>query len=530
VPINDLYRKLAAYPDRRLRFLSLAGDEVTRSYAEVHADVAALMAELRGCGIGAGDRVGILGPNSYGWVLADLALLGLECVSVALPAKRRLEPADAEQLAERYGLSVLLVTQALPAGTARPPGTALLEERPLRLEKRPPTDAGRRPLPPDVFSVAFSSGTAGTQKGLLMSRHGVLNTIQTSGRAWQVTGDDNVLIVMPFSSFQQRYLLYLAIWHGAEATVVAPERMFQKLKDFGPTIVLGPPSFFELVLNRVMAADRRGRLPYYAAALLHAVAPGRASRRLRARLGRKWTSMYGPRVRLMLTGSAPVPARVVKLFQQLGAPLFEVYGSTEIGWISFNLPGRQRVGTAGRPVDGVEVSIADDGEVLVRSRQPQTLGYIFEGAETQQSVYLPDGRIATGDLGRLERGGFLRLVGRKKNVIITRSGVKINPEELEQEIERNCRITRAVVVSPGQDGLLSCVVWLDEWQSPDRTAQVESCVEAMNRSREPAHRVDRVVFRPDTELTVESGLLTRNLKVDRSTVMRELFSDSRAAR
>jgi long-subunit acyl-CoA synthetase (AMP-forming) len=231
----------------------------------------------------------------------------------------------------------------------------------------------------------------------------------------------------------------------------------------------------------------------------------------------------------MLTGSAPVPPRTVRLFQQLGAPLHEVYGSTEIGWICFNLPQRHRIASAGRPVDRISVEIADDGEVIVRTDHPQCLGYIFEGEETQESVFLPEGAVATGDLGRFDRAGFLRLVGRKKNVIVTRSGVKINPEELETAVEKGCRVTKAMVASPGEEGLLTCVVWLDDWQSAERTAEVESFVDEANRKRGTAHRISEVVFRPDAELTVESGLLTRNFKVDRGAVMRKIFDESTRA-
>jgi long-chain acyl-CoA synthetase len=527
--LSSLHEKLAAHPDRQMQFLYLDGSYVARSYRDVHADVIQLMSELRACGLGAGDLVGLLGPNSYEWVIADLALLGLRCISVALPAQTRPRPEDVPALAERYQLSALLITRAVPPGTSLPAMAAILEDRPLRLRKVQGDGGTRPPISQGVFSIAFSSGTSGTTKGLLMSEDGVVNTIQTSGTAWNISAADNMLIVMPFSSFQQRYLMYLAIWHGFDATVVAPERMFQRLKMLKPTIILGPPSFFEVAYNRMKAAGRRDKLSYYGAAILSAVAPGKVSRGARARLGRRWTAMYGPRARLMLTGSAPVPPRVVKAFQRVGAPLFEVYGSTEVGWIAFNLPGKQRIGTAGRPVSGVDVTIADDGEVVVRTRCPQAVGYIFDGVETQPSVYLPDGRIATGDLGRFERSGFLRLVGRKKNVIITRSGVKINPEELEKEIEKGCRVTRAMVATPGSGGQLACVAWLDEWTSAQRMAEVKSYVAGSNAKREPSRRIAKVVFRPDTELTVESGLLTRNLKINRNAVMKEIFPDSARA-
>ncbi|MEU5427074.1 AMP-binding protein [Streptomyces olivoreticuli] len=538
LPINELYKNLAKHADRRMQFFAIDGRTVTKTFPEVHDDVVRLMSELRDCGIGAGDLVGLAGPNSYEWVVADLALLGLECVSVALPLERRTDAATVDELAGKYGLSAVLVTQALAGESGLPQGIARLEDRPLRLERRTRSgsgpesgDGGRPPLalPDDVFSIAFSSGTSGSKKGLMMSKKGVENTIRTSGEAWRVDGRDNLLIVMPFSNFQQRYLMYLAVRYGADATVVAPERMFQKLKDFEPTIILGPPSFFEVACNRVDSAGLKERLPVLLATVLDTVAPGRASRGLRRRLGAKWMGMYGSRVRLMLTGSAPVPPRTVRLFQLLGAPLHEVYGSTEIGWIALNLPGRGKVGSAGRPVDGIEVEVADDGEVVVRTDRPQCLGYVFEGTETQDAVFLPGERVATGDLGRFDEAGFLRLVGRKKNVIITRSGVKINPEELELAVEKGCRADRAMVLSPDGDGLLTCVVWLDDWQSPERTAEVEAYVNESNKQQEAARRISDVVFRPASELTVESGLLTRNFKVDRGAVTRRIFGESTRA-
>lgn len=524
--LESLHGRLTEHPDRRMRFLSIDGTLVTKEFSEVHADVERLMSELRACGVGAGDAVGILGQNSYEWVVADLALLGLECVSVALPAERGALPADLRQVCERYDLSALLLTRPAAAGTELPPAAAVVGAGPVRLHRRKRSGDGHPWPSADVFTIAFSSGTTGTRKGLMMSRRGVENTIRVSGRAWEITGDDNILIVMPFSNFQQRYLMYTAIWHGCDATVVAPERMFQKLREFEPTIILGPPSFFEVVYNRVRAASPRDKVPYYAAAALHAVAPDRLGRGVRARLGRRWTGMYGPRARLMLTGSAPVPPRTVKLFHQLGAPLYEVYGSSEIGWIAFNLPGRHRTGSAGRPVDGVHVTIAEDGEIVVGTEYRQAVGYVFDGAEAQNSVFLSENRIATGDMGRIDRSGFLRLMGRKKNVIITRSGVKINPEELEKDIEENCRIDRAVIVLPDRSGLLTCIAWLADWNSTELREEVESYVEGANRRRASSHRISKVVFRPASELSVDTGLLTRNLKIDRNAVMRNVFADS----
>jgi long-chain acyl-CoA synthetase len=524
--IDGLPGLLAASPDQRLRFVALDGTMLTKTFAQALADVEALMAELDASGIGPGDLVGLLGPNTYEYAIADLALIGLRCVSVALAVEGRPRPDELRELTERYQLAALLVTRAVPAGTELPPVSALLEERPLRLTPARWPAAGRPELPEGVFTIVFSSGTTGGKKGLMLTRDGIDNTIEVSSRAWAVRPDDDILIVMPFSNFQQRYLLYLAITAGCGATVVPPERLFFLLKSINPTIILGPPSFYELAYNRVTAAGRLARLPFV---LLDACALGPLSRPLRARLGRKWTGMYGSRVRLMLTGSAPVAPQVVRWFQRLGAPLFEVYGSTETGWIAFNLPGRSRVGAAGRPVDGTDVELGADSEVIVRTKRPQAAGYVFHGLESAPAVFLPDGAIATGDLGRFSPDGFLTLTGRKKNIIITRSGVKINPEELESEIEQACRVTRAVVLPYDPSGLLACIAWLEDDTAGGRAAELDAYISRANQARDAPRRISRVIIRPSAELTVESGLLTRNFKIDRQAVTRAVFGGKAGA-
>ncbi|MBB5783105.1 AMP-binding protein [Nonomuraea jabiensis] len=496
--VDSLVARLAEHPGQRMRFLARDGSTLVKTYAEIHDDARLLMAELRDSGLGAGDLVGVLGPNCYEWILADLALLALGCVPVAIPAENRHDAAEIGALVDRYRLAALLVTRALPGEAGLPAATASLSDRPVKLD--PVRHADAPELPPGVRTIAFSSGTAGTQKGLLLTDDGIANTVELSARAWRVTPDDDIAIVMPYSNFQQRYLTYLAIWTGCAATVVPPEIMFQAFKTVEPTIILGPPSFFELLHHRVMAADPAERMER----------------------GRGWLSMYGSRVRLMYTGSAPVPPAMVTLFQELGAPLYELYGSTEIGWIAMNVPGLARIGTAGRPVDGITVELGDDGEVVVRAERPQVVGYVYEGVETQDAVFLPDGRIATGDLGVIE-DGFLRLTGRKKNVIITRSGVKINPAELEADLERALPGVRAMVALPDGAALLACVVWIEDIEDTARAAEIEAYIKRMNAGREPSHRIATTLVRPAEELTVESGLLTRNFKIDRGAVARAVW-------
>jgi long-chain acyl-CoA synthetase len=519
---DALQRRLAEAPDQRLRLISASGVEEVRSFAELLADARLLQSELASCGVSAGDLVGILGPNSYAWIVADIALVMLGCVSVAPPLERAGGPVDAEAILDRYALSALLISESVITRRPLSRHMALLEGRPVSLLRRVNTEGPK--LPPDVFTVAFSSGTAGTQKGLMISRKGIYHTVATSAAGWQVTDQDEILITMPFSHFQQRYLLYLAITCGAGASIVPPERAFREMRNLSPSIVVGPPSFFEILDNRIRAASRLKRISYDAARILHRIVP-RHSKRLRHRLGKKWLDIYGSSARLLLVGSAPVSPRLLTVFNCLDGPLYEVYGMTEVGWIAFNLPGRHCIDSVGVPVDGVHVTVDAEGVIYVDSPAPQALGYIFDGLETEDSVFLGDGRIATGDLGHLDDSGFLHLVGRSKNMLITRSGVKVNPETLEREIMLASPDTTAMVAGSASATTLSCVIWLEDDENPGRQRHVREVIDRLNAGQEASHQIARVIFQPVQKLTVESGLLTRSLKINRDAVTRELLGD-----
>jgi long-subunit acyl-CoA synthetase (AMP-forming) len=522
--LGRLYDCLAEQPARQLQFVTMRGGLEAVTFMQLRERIDVLISRLSECGLRPGDLVGILGPNSPEWIAADLALQRMGCISVALPVEGRRTKVDTEALVERYDLSALLLCESVAVKRGLSPAAGLLA-CPANLTRREP---GGQKLPEGTFTVAFSSGTAGTRKGLALSRRGVENTIEISSRGWGVTEEDKILVALPFSSFQQRYLMYLAIEVGAGAAVVPPERLFQKLEELEPTIVLGPPSFFELLDNRVSSASPGEKIPYYLARALAATAPA-WSRPLRVRLGRRWTGLYGSRIRLMLVGSAPVPRRLLDVHMHLGLPLYEVYGATEVGWVAFNLPPRHRAGTSGVPVDGVELEIDEDGAIRIRSRAPQATGYVFEGVETTDAVFLADGSIATGDVGRIEDSGFLRLQGRNANVIVTRSGVKISPEEIEREIESLEQVERALVFADGQGTALCCVAWLGGSRPEAAAGSVREQIARWNREREPARRIVDLVFKQADELTVESGLLTRNLKLNRAEAERIVLSTSEPA-
>jgi long-chain acyl-CoA synthetase len=202
-----------------------------------------------------------------------------------------------------------------------------------------------------------------------------------------------------------------------------------------------------------------------------------------------------------------------------GLPLFQLYGLTESGFIAWNRPGANRVGSVGRPVFADSVRIAGDGEIMVRWPRPQSPGYLGEPAAVESAAYRPDGWIATGDFGRLDDDGFLYVTGRKKDIIITRGGHKIAPSPIEQQILADPGVAQAVLVGGGELSYVGAVIALRGHAGDDAAGRVRKHVDQINAGLPTASRIVRVLFTRE-QFTRENGLMTTTLKVNRQAVAR----------
>jgi long-subunit acyl-CoA synthetase (AMP-forming) len=402
-----------------------------------------------------------------------------------------------------------------------PPATAL----------RPITNGTlqRRLRGTDVCTVIFSSGTSGQIKALLLSRAGVDATIDALAKDWELGDDDGILVALPLSIFQQRLMIYAALRKGTQILLTDPANLFRSFKVLRPTVVLGPPALVETAESRFLALPpRRRRVLLALSRGLRIVPAARLRARLRRRLFRDTSEAFGGRIRVLLTGSAPAKRSTLEFYELAGLPLFQAYGLAEVGFIAWNRPGRNRLGSVGRPLIPASVSIAEDEEILVSTPHPQALGYFGLNRAEAELTFLPDGRIATGDLGRLDRDGYLYITGRKKSVILLQSGEKINPEPLELELSRTADVERAVVLGGGELRGLAAVVAIAADCSAEREAALRAelrvVIDDLNSRVKPASRivrwiVTRAAFRPET------GLLTRNLKIDRRAVHRHFEAE-----
>lgn len=502
--LGKLLERLQNLPNNVIRFYRGSQTE-SRTFNDLRSDVLRAADELTQAGVTSRARVGIFADNCYEWVVYDLALIHLDAVCVALPTEI-FRDSPMPSLAANYGLTHILAPDSKTHVGSWP------------IQAIPPSAPSPVPADADLFTIVFSSGTSGRIKALEISRRGTEDLLLSFGNGYDFQSDDSILAFLPLSGFQQRWMVYAAIHYGFDVLVCRPERVFHALRDFKPTIVASPPLLYEAVESKYRSLPRLKRSLFDAARAALKPLPASVRKRLAPLMFRPFHSAFGGRTRFLLTGAAPSKLSTLDFFESIGMPLYQAYGMTETGFLTWNVPKANRRGSVGRMVFEKSLSIADDGEILFQRDPLLCRSYLGLPAEEAAATFVGPNKLATGDLGRFDADGFLYIVGRKKDIIVTQGGYKICPQDYEREIEGNVSVSRAVVLGGGALPALSVVVSLPVGSPMDAQRSVHATIERLNRDKSPPARIRNVVF-TDQEFTTKNQLLNRSCKVDRSKVL-----------
>lgn len=501
------------------------GTIVKRTHETLLADISTACRKLKSWGVQAGMRVGILSCNSYEWIIYDVALLEMRAVSVAFTDD--FASTSSDQLIEKYSLSLLLIqnSNAFHKNAENSAAVALLDA------DKPGVAAIQRDLPStdqefENTGLVFSSGSSGRLKGLKLNRMGIEASVDAFTKLADPRPGDCLLLFLPISNFQQRLMYYSALWYGFDLIITDPSRLFRALKDLHPTILIAPPMLYEGVETRFC------NLPVYKqrmARILGRLASLLPTKALRGKFARTiFKDAYealGGRMRFMVTGMAPIKRSTLELFNLMQLPLFETYGITEFGGVALNVPGANKPGSVGRLLPGVRVELAADGEVIA-IREHRIASTYFECAEGEaEKTFISPDRVATGDVGRFDEEGYLYLVGRKREMIITTGGTKIHPEILEAEIDSCPDVARSVVFADPETSALAAVVLARNSADLEAKARIQQFVESGNEKR-PFFAVQHVIF-TDVPFSRENGFLRPNLKLDRNRIAQHFRINSR---
>jgi long-chain acyl-CoA synthetase len=519
------------------------GDRYIQYSFEEAARLAALMGErLLAQGIGASDRVGLLAENRPEWGIGYLGAVSQGMVVVPLDPK--LPESEVEDLLRRTGAKALLCTERqireLSVGllrrlTGQPGGIAVLDlarfGRPFPgLE--PPARArghGRIPGPQDLASILFTSGTTIAPKGVMLSHGNFVANVQAVAEFLEAAASDRFLSVLPLHHvFEFTCGLLTPLWIGARITYLATlgsPQIVAAMQERAITVLLGVPRLYQLLAQGIEAQiAAAGPIARRAARMLTRLADWTGMRARRA-LFRRVHRALGGRVRLLISGGAPLDAELYDRFHAMGFVLCEGYGLTETAPVlTVNPPDRTRRGSVGLPLPGVDLRIVGAhgdgvGEIVVRG--PNVMrGYVGQPELTASS--LRDGWLHTGDLGRLDADGYLYITGRLKDVIITPAGKTLSPEEVEESYKDLPGVLESCVVgmpSPTGSGEGVHLVVVPDGTAGVDQAEILRAIDARANAVPTHRRIQRVHFLAGelpktTTLKVKRGAVRRLLEAE----------------
>ena len=496
------------------------GKSTKHAHAALAQDVAQASAALKSWGIGPGIRVGVYAPNSYEWVVYDLALIELGAISVAFTDD--FAGGIGDELLERYGIALLLISKSeANLYPDRPRHVAFMdgENDAVRALDRVISEDDQA----DQHSLVFSSGSAGGLKGLVISRKGVDATLPPIVEAIGVGPEDRLMLFLPISNFQQRNMYYTALWIDCDIIITDFTQLAAAMQALSPTILIAPPIYYQMVYaEHHQLHGRSGRFLGALGALVSLLPDAPIRRALGRILYADFYRQFGGRMRLLVTGMAPIRPSIAKFFARTQLALCETYGLVEAGSITYRDSSSRQHASVGKVLAGMNLSFTEEGEIIISRESPLTLRYFQCSEGENERTFIGSGRIATGDLGRLDADGNLFLLGRKKEVIVTPGGYKIHPEIIEKELNTSPDIAQSVVfLRPGASNL-TCVVALNAPIDKDTKLRVLQYVKKLKTGRKASPFME-VVF-AEEHFSKDNGMLRPNLKIDRKRIVEKYGS------
>jgi long-chain acyl-CoA synthetase len=543
------------------------------TWKEFGGQVSAVAKGLIASGVAAGDRVGLQAKTRYEWTVLDFAIW--TAGAVVVPIYETSSPDQVAWILSDSGATALIVENAEHAaavetvrgqapdlktvfvidddalGTLTGAGKSLPDEE---------LEARRATLKADsLATLIYTSGTTGRPKGCELTHSNFLfeinNGMTLLGRFMNVDG--SLLLFIPLAHVLARVIQVGAV---KTRTIIGHtpdvKNLVEDLGEFKPTFVLAVPRVFEKVFNSAKAkaeADGKGKIFDKAAQVAidwsRAQDNGGAGIALRAQhtlfdklVYGKLRAALGGRCLGAISGGAPLGDRLGHFFRGIGVTVYEGYGLTETtAAAAVNHDDALRIGTVGRPLPGVEAAIADDGEILIRGGIVMR-GYWRNDEATKEAID-GDGWFHTGDLGELDDDGFLKITGRKKEIIVTAGGKNVAPAVLEDRIRAHRLVSQTIVVGD-QRPFIAALITLDEEALPawleskgkpadqtaeqlrddeDLIAEIDAAVKDANKAVSHAEAIKK--FRVlGADFTEDNGMLTPSLKLKRSVVMKE-FDD-----
>ena len=540
--------------------------------AQFNHDVRALAKGLIAQGLQAGDRLAIMARTRYEWTLLDFATWAAGGVPVPI-----YETSSAEQvewIVKDSGTRFLVVETAKHAAVAEEARGNLttleqvfvIDNGDLDTLTAGGSQVGDEQLDERIASqersslatIIYTSGTTGRPKGCELTHDNFLglaeNTIAKLGDVLN-KDDASTLLFLPLAHVFARFIEVLAVTAGRRMGHSADiANILDDFQAFRPTFILAVPRVFEKIYNKAnetATADGKGKIFAKAAETAIAWSEGKDSGSIPLKVKvqhavfdklvySKLRAKMGNQVEYAVSGGAPLGTRLGHFFRGIGVTILEGYGLTETtAPATVNLPDKVKIGTVGPPLPGVSLRIGEDGEILIKGLNVLR-GYHDNESATADAIH--DGWFSTGDLGELDEDGYLKITGRKKEILVTAGGKNVAPGVLEDRLRAHPLISQCLVVGDGKP-FIAALVTLDEEMLPGwaannglgsltveqaRTnetvlAEIQGAVDEANKAVSKAESIRKFSVLAE-DFTEDNGTLTPSMKLKRNIIMRD-FED-----
>ncbi|MGO9340312.1 MAG: AMP-dependent synthetase/ligase [Terracidiphilus sp.] len=590
--INDLFRRIAATPNpRAVLWQDEFGGWQPISSDQMYQRVRALAAAFLSWGAKKGDRIALIGENRWEWAVTDFASLAIGAADV--PIYPTLTGEQVAALVRDAGCRIAVVSNRLQFDKLNAVRTQTELERIVIMDSAAPPEgaialsevlagadergAERDPVfdalvlsvePKDLATLIYTSGTTGEPKGVALTHGNIAANQNFAAAGFNFDSTDSCISFLPLSHITARALDYVMYYYGAQVAYCSQfDKLPQSMKEIRPTVLVGVPRVYEKIRQAVEAKSAvspvKKRILAWAVGLgakyRDTVYDGRKPNALFWKLAEKLVyskvmEAFGGRVRVFVSGGAPLGIDTARWFASAGIALWEGYGLTETSpVIALNSPVTHRMGSVGKPLANVELRFAQDGELLVRG--PSVFSGYWQKPEANAECFDAEGWFRTGDIAHLDADGFLYITDRKKELLKTSGGKLVAPQPIENKLKNSVLVAQAALVGDKHKFISALIspnfVALEDWAR-------QHGLEADNRTELVAH--SRVIalygeivseanaglanfetlkrFRVVAEeWTQESGELTPSMKLKRrvitaryAAVIDALYADEASAR
>jgi len=589
--INDLFRRVAAAANpRAVLWQDEFGQWQPISSDQIYQRVRALAQALLGWGAKKGDRIAIIAENRWEWAITDFATLAIGAANVPIyptltgeqiaalvnDAGCRIAVVSTRQQFDKLNsvrsLTPLdrIVIMDSPAPDGAFAFSVLMDDADNRGAERDPVfdTLVQSVRPGDLATLIYTSGTTGEPKGVALTHGNIAANQNYAPVDFGFNSTDACISFLPLSHVTARALDYVMYNSGAQVVYCSQfDKLPQAMREIRPTVIVGVPRVFEKIRQAVeqksAASPVKKRMLAWAIRVgshsIDIVYDGRRPSSFMWKVANKLVyskvqEAFGGRVKVFVSGGAPLGIDTAKWFAAAGIALWEGYGLTETSpVISLNTPVRHRMGATGYPLPNVELKLAGDGELLVRG--PSVFSGYWHKPEANAECFDAEGWFRTGDIGHFDADGFLFITDRKKELLKTSGGKMVAPQPIENKLKNSILVAQAALVGDKHKFISALIspnfAALEDWAKhhgiesksraelvahPQVVALYGEVVREVNGSLANFETLKRFRVVAD-EWTQESGELTPSMKLKRrvlterySAVIAELYADEATAR